>query len=68
MRQAKIRRLAFRLHIEEEINIALLEPQDVLGPMPGHSGETHAFECAFDVIGPGAGELDNLETIRADWI
>jgi hypothetical protein len=65
---AKVGRLTPRLHVQYEIDIALLVPQHVLGPVPRHGGEPHGFEDLRQRLGIRAGELDELEPVGTERI
>ena len=51
---AKLRRLAARLHVQDEIDVALLVAQHVLGAVARHGREAHGLEqCAPAPADPG---------------
>ena len=68
VRRAEVGRLTLRLHVEDEVDVALAEPQHVLGAMPRHRLEAHLLEEPFQRLRLRRGELDELEPIGAERI
>ncbi len=61
-------RLADRLHVDDEIDVALGEAQHVLRAMARNRGEAHHFEQALQALGLRRGEFDEFETVGAERI
>ena len=68
VRGAERRRLAGRLHVEDEVDVALREAQHVLGAVPGDGREAHQLEQPLQPLRLGRGELDELEAVGAERI
>ena len=62
---AELRGLAVRLHVEDEIDVALRIAADVFAAMIADMGETHPGEQIGQRIGIGAGEFDKFKAIKA---
>src|SRR5690606_14137942 len=61
MLSGKISSRAFRLAVDDGIDIALAVQSHLLRTVVGHLGEAHAFEHGFDDVGCGRGEFNELE-------
>ena len=58
--------LAGRLHVEDEVDVALGVVAHVLRAVVADMGEAQLDEQAGQRLGIGAGELDELEAVEAD--
>src|SRR5690606_497718 len=59
---------AFRLGIEDEVDVALAIKRDVLRPVLRHGGKAHALEQGCQLGGFGCGIFDELETVGAHGV
>src|SRR5665213_557023 len=64
----KLRGLAARLHVEDEVDAALLVAQHVLGAVARHCGESHGLKYPREPFRIRAGELHEFEAVGAEWI
>jgi len=65
---AESRGLALRLHVEDEVDVALAEAEHVLGPVLRHRREAHLLEQALEPLRLGRGELHEFEAIGAERV
>ena len=68
MRTAKISCLTARLHVQDEIDIALLVSQYILRAVACYRRESHGFEHARQRLRIWAGEFDEFETVGAERV
>ncbi len=64
----ELRSLAGGFHVQDEVHIALLVADHVLGAVPGGGDEAHRLQLGGDAGRVGAGELDELEAVGAQRI
>ena len=65
---AERRRLARRLHVQDEVDVALLVANDILRPVPRHGREAERLEQFPQLVRIGRGVFDELEPIGAQRI
>ena len=65
---AEMRDLSGRIHVEQEVDVALRIAADILRPMRADMSEAHLHEQVSQRIGIGAGELDELEAVQAHGV
>ena len=65
---AKRRRLARRLHVQDEVDVALLVANDILRAMLRDRREAEALEQLAQRMRVGRGVFDELEAVSAKWI
>src|SRR6185437_2942930 len=68
VRRAERRRLAGRLHVEDEVDVALREPQHVLRAVLRDGPKAHQLEQLLQPHRLRRGELDELEAVRTQRI
>ncbi len=68
MRLAELGRLARGIHVQDEVDVALLVADHVLGAVPGGGHKAQRLELTGHASRVGAGEFDELEAVGAQRI
>ncbi len=68
MRLAEIGHLTDRLHVQDEVDVALAVMPDILRPVVAEMREAHRHEQVRQRFRIGSGELDEFETVETDRV
>ncbi len=64
----EVRGVAAGLVVDDEVDPALAEQGDVLGPVAGDDDEPEPFEHLLELAARRRGELDELEAVEAERV